>query len=65
MRRIKNVALTIPCMVPAYTGVHCRLTLLASTTRIICSYETSRSPRHSDCREEPRHVKAHAPESDR
>lgn len=34
MRRIKNVALTIPCVTGPYTGVHCRLTLLSSTTRI-------------------------------
>jgi hypothetical protein len=34
MRRIKNVTLTIPCVVGPYTGVHCRLTLLNSATRI-------------------------------
>jgi hypothetical protein len=34
MRRIKNVTLTIPCVVGPYTGVHCRLTLLSSATRI-------------------------------
>ena len=34
MRRIKNVTLTIPCVTGPYTGVHCRLTLLSSTTRI-------------------------------
>ena len=34
MRRIKNVTLTIPTDVGPYTGVHCRLTLLSSTTRI-------------------------------
>ena len=34
MRRIKNVSLTIPAVGGPYTGVHCRLTLLASTTRI-------------------------------
>lgn len=33
MRRIKTVALTIPCVTGPYTGVHCRLTLLSSTTR--------------------------------
>jgi Tc toxin complex TcA C-terminal TcB-binding domain len=37
LRRIKNVALTIPCVVGPYTGVHCRLTLLASTTRVLPS----------------------------
>jgi hypothetical protein len=34
MRRIKNVSLTIPCVVGPYTGVHCRLTLLSSSTRV-------------------------------
>jgi hypothetical protein len=34
LRRIKNVTLTIPCVVGPYTGVHCRLTLLSSTTRV-------------------------------
>lgn len=33
MRRIKTVALTIPCVTGPYTGVHCRLTLVGSTTR--------------------------------
>ena len=34
MRRIKSAALTIPCVVGPYTGVHCRLTLLSSVTRV-------------------------------
>lgn len=34
LRRIKNVTMTIPCVVGPYTGVHCRLTLLGSTTRV-------------------------------
>jgi len=34
MRRIKNVTMTVPCVVGPYTGVHCRLTLLSSTTRV-------------------------------
>jgi Tc toxin complex TcA C-terminal TcB-binding domain len=34
MRRIKNVTLTIPCVTGPYTGVHCRMTLLSSMTRI-------------------------------
>lgn len=29
-RRIKNVALTIPCVVGPYAGVHCSLQLLSS-----------------------------------
>ena len=35
MRRIRSVALTIPCVVGPYTGVHCRLTLLAGVTRVV------------------------------
>jgi hypothetical protein len=34
MRRIKNVTVTLPCVVGPYTGVQCQLTLLGSTTRI-------------------------------
>jgi hypothetical protein len=34
MRRIKSVALTLPCVVGPYIGVHCRLTLLSSGTRV-------------------------------
>lgn len=34
MRRIKNVSLTIPCVVGPYTGVHCRLTLVSGITRV-------------------------------
>ncbi|MDH6125483.1 neuraminidase-like domain-containing protein [Kitasatospora sp. GP82] len=34
LRRIRNVTMTIPCVVGPYTGVHCRLTLLSSTTRV-------------------------------
>lgn len=34
LRRIKAVGLTIPCVAGPYTGVHCRLTLLSSATRI-------------------------------
>ncbi|EOD63596.1 neuraminidase-like domain-containing protein [Amycolatopsis vancoresmycina] len=34
LRRIKNVTLSIPCVVGPYVGVHCRLTLLSSTTRV-------------------------------
>ena len=34
MRRIKSVTLTIPCIVGPFVGVHCRLTLLKSSTRI-------------------------------
>jgi hypothetical protein len=34
MRRIKSVTLMIPCVTGPYTGVHCRMTLISSTTRI-------------------------------
>lgn len=34
LRRIKNVSLTIPCVVGPYVGVNCRLTLLSSSTRV-------------------------------
>ena len=54
MRRIKNVMLTIPCVVGPYTGIHCRLTLLSSTTRVnprlhgpvapCCKEESSEKP---------------------
>jgi hypothetical protein len=50
MRRIRSVSLTLPCVVGPYVGVHCRLTLLSSATRI--------DPRLSDegaacCTDEP------------
>lgn len=45
MRRIKSVSLTIPCVVGPYTGVHCRLTLLRSETRI----DPSVAPAASHC----------------
>jgi hypothetical protein len=34
MRRIRNVSLSIRSVVGPYTGIHCRLTLLSSMTRI-------------------------------
>ena len=34
MRRIKNVTLSIPCVVGPYTSLNCRLTLLTNKTRI-------------------------------
>jgi hypothetical protein len=34
MLRIKNVTMTIPCVAGPYTGVHCKLTLLSSETRV-------------------------------
>ena len=46
MRRIKSVSLTIPCVTGPYTGVHCRLTLLGSTTRVD---PVLRPPAHECC----------------
>jgi hypothetical protein len=34
IRRIRNVSLTLPCITGPYTGVHCKLTLLSSQTRV-------------------------------
>ena len=34
MRRIKSVAVSIPCVAGPYTGIHCRLSLLRSKVRI-------------------------------
>jgi hypothetical protein len=33
MRRIKNMAISIPCIVGPYTGVHCKVSLLKSSIR--------------------------------
>src|SRR4029079_10897445 len=59
MRRIKSVSLTIPCVVGPYNGVHCRLTLLSSATRIdprlhgpvaeCCADEPPRKPLGPPC----------------
>jgi hypothetical protein len=46
MRRIKSVSLTIPCVTGPYTGVHCRLTLLGSMTRVDPRLST---PPHECC----------------
>ena len=34
LRRIKSVAVTVPCVVGPFTGVNCTLTLTSSTTRV-------------------------------
>jgi hypothetical protein len=50
MRRIRNLTVTIPCVTGPFTGVHCRLILLASMTRI----DPRRSaPAHECCCREP------------
>jgi hypothetical protein len=66
MRRIKNVTLTIPCVSGPYNEVHCRLTLLRSTTRVVpllsppaalCCH-CSRSPNaYGVCLHDPRTVR--------
>jgi len=48
MRRIKNVSVTIPCVVGPYTGVHCRLQLLSSGIRLDAS---TPGPRSCCCKE--------------
>jgi hypothetical protein len=49
MRRIKNVTMTIPCVVGPYTGVHCRLTMLSSKTRVDPRLA---NPPHACCHDE-------------
>ncbi|TYK52653.1 neuraminidase-like domain-containing protein [Actinomadura decatromicini] len=44
MRRIRNVTLTIPCVVGPYTSVNCRLTLLSSRTRVDPSLREAPAP---------------------
>ena len=34
MRRIKTLSLSLPCVTGPYTGIHCRMTLLSSDTRV-------------------------------
>jgi hypothetical protein len=70
MRRIRNLTVTIPCVTGPFTGVHCRLTLLASMTRI----DPRRSaPAHQcccpeaccdECGEEERLAREYTPCSD-
>ena len=43
MRRIRNVSLTIPCVIGPYTGIHCRLELLRSRIRVHPSLPLSTS----------------------
>ena len=70
MRRVKNVTVTIPCVTGPYTGLHCRLTLLSSRTRIdprlipaadgCCSCEGQRHGDYETCPHDPRMVKQYA-----
>jgi hypothetical protein len=52
LRRIKNVTMTIPCVAGPYTGVHCRLTLLSSKTRVDPRLV---EPPHACCHDERSH----------
>jgi hypothetical protein len=69
MRRIKNVSLTLPCVTGPYTGVHCRLTLLSSRTRIDprlsppahrCCSDRRRCSEYEACADDPRMVREYA-----
>ncbi len=69
MRRIKNVTLTIPCVVGPYIGVHCRLTLLSSKTRVdprlidppaSCCGDGKPKNRYETLPDDPRVVKLYA-----
>lgn len=69
MRRIKNVSLTIPCVTGPYSGVHCRLTLLSSRTRIDprlsppvhrCCSDRRRCSEYEACADDPRLVREYA-----
>jgi Tc toxin complex TcA C-terminal TcB-binding domain len=69
MRRIKNVTLTIPCVTGPYAGVHCRLTLLSSVTRIdprlsppphLCCCDRRRLNDYDICLDDPRVARQYA-----
>jgi hypothetical protein len=69
MRRIKNMRLTLPCVTGPYTGVHCRLTLLSSRTRIDprlsppahrCCFDERRHDEYEACIDDPRVVREYA-----
>jgi hypothetical protein len=69
MRRIKNVTLTIPCVTGPYNGVHCRMMLLSSVTRIDprlelpairCCSECGSGHGYEACPHDPRMVRSYA-----
>src|SRR5664280_2263292 len=69
MRRIKDVTITIPCVAGPFVGVHCRLTLLSSSTRIDprlsppanhCCCDGERSNDYEACTDDPRIVRQYA-----
>lgn len=68
MRRIKSLSLTIPCVTGPYTGVHCRVTLLSSMTRIDprleapstgCCCDCDSKDRYDACIHDPRVVRTY------
>ncbi len=69
MRRIKDVTITIPCVAGPFVGVHCRLTLLSSSTRIDprlsppanhCCCDGERRNDYEACGDDPRVVRQYA-----
>jgi hypothetical protein len=69
MRRIKNMSLTVPCVTGPYSGVHCRLTLLSSRTRIDprlsppahrCCSDRRCFSEYEACADDPRLVREYA-----
>jgi hypothetical protein len=69
MRRIRNISVTLPCVTGPYTGVHCRLTLLSSMTRVDpsirppaqhCCRDRQDRNGYEACPEDPRIVRQYA-----
>jgi hypothetical protein len=69
MRRIKDARVTLACVAGPYTGVHCRLTLLSSMTRIHpevrppahhCCCDGQRGSEYEVCADDPRIVREYA-----
>jgi hypothetical protein len=69
MRRIKDATLTLACVTGPYTGVHARLTLLSSMTRIHpevrppahhCCCDGERGSQYEACADDPRIVREYA-----
>jgi len=69
MRRIKDATLTLACVTGPYTGVHCRLTLLSSMTRVHpefrppahhCCCDGERGSDYEACADDPRIVREYA-----
>lgn len=69
LRRVKDAKMTLACVASAYTGVHCRLTLLSSMTRINpelrppahhCCCDGRRGSEYEACADDPRIVREYA-----